>query len=159
MEPRAASPARRLQAIAELSQAGIPTGVLAAPMIPALNDAEMEKILEAAARAGARHARYILLRLPHELKQMCEEWRAPQCPARARHVLSRIRETRAGALNDSRFHHRFSGQGVHADLLLRRFTRAARQWGMDETREGLDCTRFAVPDADPASAQVQLSLF
>jgi DNA repair photolyase len=160
MEPRAASPARRLHAIAELTRAGIPTGVLAAPMIPALNDAELEKILEAAARAGARHARYILLRLPHELRQMFEDWLHAHFPDRARHVLSLIRQTRAGGLNDSRFHHRFSGQGVYADLLLRRFARAARQWGLDETREGLDCTRFAVPASElEEQQQAQLSLF
>lgn len=159
MEPRAASPARRLHAITELTRAGIPTGVLAAPMIPALNDAEMEKILEAAARAGARHARYILLRLPHELKQMFEDWLHANYPDRARHVLSLIRETRAGALNDSKFHQRFSGQGVYADLLSRRFARAVRQWGLDDVRQELDCTRFAVPEAAAATAQAQLSLF
>ena len=159
MEPRAASPARRLHAISELTRAGIPTGVLAAPMIPALNDAEMENILEAAARAGARHGRYILLRLPHELKQMFEDWLIAHYPDRARHVLSLIRETRAGNLNDSRFHQRFSGQGVYADLLLRRFTRAARQWGLSESREELDCTRFAVPASVGQAPQAQLSLF
>lgn len=159
MEPRAASPARRLHAVSELTHAGVPTGVLAAPMIPALNDAELEKILEAAARAGARHAGYILLRLPHELKQMFEAWLTTHFPDRARHVLNLIRQTRAGGLNDSRFHHRFSGQGVYADLLLRRFAVAARQWGLDETREGLDCGRFAVPETGGPAAQAQLSLF
>jgi DNA repair photolyase len=128
-------------------------------MIPALNDAEMENILEAAARAGARHGRYILLRLPHELKQMFEDWLIAHYPDRARHVLSLIRETRAGNLNDSRFHQRFSGQGVYADLLLRRFTRAARQWGLSESREELDCTRFAVPEPAGVTPQAQLSLF
>ena len=141
MEPRAATPARRLHAIAELTRAGVPAGVMVAPMIPGLNDAEMEKIVEAAARAGARHAGYVLLRLPHELRQMFEDWLATHFPDRAKHVLSLIRETRGGALNDSRFHHRFAGQGVYADLLLRRFTRATRQWGLDEAREGLDCSQ------------------
>jgi DNA repair photolyase len=159
MEPRAATPARRLHAISELTRAGVPTGVLSAPMIPALNDAEMEKILEAGARAGARHAGYILLRLPHELRQLFEEWLHTNFPDRAKHVLSLIRETRSGALSDSRFHHRFSGQGVYADLLLRRFARAARQWGLDESREGLDCTRFAVPETVKEAEQAQLSLF
>lgn len=159
MEPRAASPGRRLQAISELTRAGVPTGVLAAPMIPALNDSEMEKILEAGARAGARHARYILLRLPHELRQLFEDWLHANFPDRARHVLNMIRETRGGSLNDSRFHQRFSGQGVYADLLRRRFERAARQWGLSETREELDCTRFAVPAEAGASPQAQLSLF
>ena len=160
MEPRAAAPQRRLQAIAELTRAGVPTGVMAAPMIPGLNDAEMERILEAAARAGARHAGYVLLRLPHELRQMFEDWLQTHMPERAAHVLSLIRETRSGALSDARFHHRFSGQGVYADLLLRRFARAARQWGLDEAREGLDCTGFAVPEAARRGfAEAQMSLF
>jgi DNA repair photolyase len=160
MEPRAATPARRLQAIAELTRAGVPAGVLVAPMIPGLNDAEMEKIIEASSRAGARHAGYVLLRLPHELRQMFEDWLATHYPDRAKHVLNLVRETRGGALNDSRFHHRFAGQGVYADLLLRRFTRATKQWGLDEAREGLDCTKFAVPaDRMPAMAEAQMSLF
>ena len=160
MEPRAATPARRLHAIEELTRAGVPAGVMVAPMIPGLNDAEMEKIVEAAARAGARHAGYVLLRLPHELKQMFEDWMTTHFPDRAKHVLSLIRETRAGALSDARFHHRFAGQGVYADLLLRRFARATRQWGLDEAREGLDCGKFAVPDDGKAKAgEVQMSLF
>jgi DNA repair photolyase len=159
MEPRAATPARRLHAIAELTRAGVPTGVLTAPMIPGLNDAELEKLLEAAARAGARHAGYILLRLPHELRDLFTSWLNVNFPDRAKHVLSLIRETRAGALTDSRFHHRFSGQGVYADLLMRRFARAARQWGLDEAREGLDCDRFAVPGGKAPPEQAQMSLF
>jgi DNA repair photolyase len=160
MEPRAATPARRLAAITELARAGVPVGVMTAPMIPGLNDAEMEKILEAASRAGARHAGYVLLRLPHELRQMFEDWLNTHFPDRAKHVLNLIRDTRAGGLNDPRFHHRFAGQGVYADLLLRRFVRACRQWGLDEPREGLDCTRFAVPDNPRRGlAQAQLSLF
>lgn len=159
MEPRAATPARRLHAISELTRAGVPTGVLTAPMIPGLNDVELEKLLEAASRAGARHAGYVLLRLPHEIREMFEAWLHTNFPDRAKHVLSLVRDTRGGAMNDSRFHHRFSGQGVYADLLLRRFTRAARQWGLDESREGLDCTRFAVPGAAVPAAEAQLSLF
>ena len=159
MEPRAATPARRLHAISELTRAGVPAGVLTAPMIPGLNDVELEKLLEAASRAGARHAGYVLLRLPHEIREMFEAWLHTNFPDRAKHVLSLVRDTRGGAMNDSRFHHRFSGQGVYADLLLRRFTRAARQWGLDESREGLDCTRFAVPGAAVPAAEAQLSLF
>ena len=159
MEPRAATPARRLHAISELTRAGVPTGVLTAPMIPGLNDVELEKLLEAASRAGARHAGYVLLRLPHEIREMFEAWLHTNFPDRAKHVLSLVRDTRGGAMNDSRFHHRFSGQGVYADLLMRRFTRAARQWGLDESREGLDCTRFAVPGAAVPAAEAQLSLF
>ena len=159
MEPRAATPVRRLHAIAELTRVGVPTGVLVAPMIPALNDAEMEKILEASARAGARHANYVLLRLPLELRQMFEDWLQTHFPDRARHVLSLIRQTRAGQLNDSRFHHRFAGQGAYADLLSRRFVRAARQFGFGEARAPLDCARFAVPGGAAAVGHEQMSLF
>ena len=156
MEPRAATPARRLQAIAELTRAGVPTGVLAAPMIPALNDAELERILQAASRAGARVGGYVLLRLPHELKQIFEDWLHEHFPDRARHVLELVRETRTGALNDARFGHRFSGSGVYAELLGRRFARAARQWGLEE-RESLDCSLFTVPPR-PGKAETQMSL-
>ncbi|MBV8096142.1 MAG: PA0069 family radical SAM protein [Acetobacteraceae bacterium] len=160
MEPRAAAPTRRLHAIAELSRAGVSVGVMAAPMIPGLNDAEIEKILEAAALAGARHAGYVLLRLPHELRELFEAWLHEHFPDRARHVLSLIRQTRSGNLNDSRFGHRFTGNGVYADLLLRRFGRAARQYGLDEGRPGLDTTRFAVPGThSPDTAEHQMSLF
>jgi DNA repair photolyase len=159
MEPRAATPARRLQAVAELTRAGIPSGVLAAPMIPGLNDAEIEKILEASAKAGARHAGYVLLRLPHELREMFTDWLNTHFPDRARHVLSLIRQTRAGELNDARFHQRFSGQGVYADLLARRFGRAARQFGFEEARTQLDCERFAPPTTATGESAGQLSLF
>jgi DNA repair photolyase len=159
MEPRAASPARRLQTVAALTQAGIPTGVLAAPMIPGLNDAELETILAAAAKAGARHGGYVLLRLPHELRQIFEDWLHTHFPDRARHVLSLVRQTRAGQLNDPNFHSRFVGTGVYADLLARRFARAARQWGFDQQRPKLDCSAFVVPMDATAAPSAQLSLF
>jgi DNA repair photolyase len=158
MEPRAATPLRRLQAISELSRAGIPTGVLAAPMIPALNDAEMERILEASSNAGARQAGYVLLRLPHELKQIFEDWLVTHYPDRARHVLELVRETRAGGLNDARFGKRFTGTGVYADLLARRFGRAARQFNLED-RQDLDCSQFRAPAATPGFAESQMSLF
>jgi DNA repair photolyase len=156
MEPRAATPERRLATISALNQAGIEAAVLAAPMIPGLNDAELERILERASRAGARVAGYVLLRLPHELRGMFEAWLAEHYPDRARHVLSLIRETRAGHLNESRFHARFAGQGPYAELLAKRFERAARQWGFGErtpleTRHFSPCTR--------TGAEPQLSLF
>ncbi|MBV9654022.1 MAG: PA0069 family radical SAM protein [Acetobacteraceae bacterium] len=161
MEPRAASPARRLHAIAELARAGVPTGVLCAPVIPGLNDPEIERILEAASGAGARHAGYVLLRLPHELRALFDDWLQTHFPDRARHVLKLIRETRAGALNESRFHHRFTGHGAYADLLVRRFTQAARKYGLNEAREELDAGAFAVPPADARAAEtaLQMSLF
>jgi len=160
MEPRAATPARRLQAITELSRAGVPTAVLAAPMIPGLNDAELERILEAAAEAGASLAAYVLLRMPLEIKQLFEDWLHTHFPDRARHVLELVRQTRAGALNDSRFGQRFTGTGVYADLLAKRFNRAARQWGLDKPTE-LDRTRFEVPGAALRAGMeaAQMSLF
>lgn len=144
MEPRASTPARRLQAIRQLSDAGIPAAVLAAPMIPALNDMELERILEAAHRAGARHAGYVLLRLPLELRDMFTAWLNEHVPDRARRVLAMIRETRNGALNDSTFGKRFIGQGPYADLLAQRFGRMKRQLGF-AGREPLDATQFRVP--------------
>jgi DNA repair photolyase len=158
MEPRAASPERRLAAIGALSQAGIPAAVLAAPMIPGLNDAELEKILERAAGAGARLAGYVLLRLPHELRTMFETWLAEHVPDRARHVLNLIRETRGGQLNDSRFHQRFVGAGPYADLLSKRFARAARQCGFEE-RTPLETRHFLAPGAVARPLTPQLSLF
>jgi DNA repair photolyase len=136
----------------------VPVGVLAAPMIPGLNDAELESILKQASRAGARHAGYVLLRLPHELRQMFEAWLHAHFPDRARHVLSLIRQTREGELNDATWHRRFVGTGVRADLLARRFSRAARQWGLEETH-ALDLSRFAVPGQPAPEKERQLSLF
>ncbi len=158
MEPRAATPERRLAAIAALTQAGVPAAVLAAPMIPGLNDAELERILERASRAGARHAGYVILRLPHELRGMFEAWLAEHFPDRARHVLNLVRDTRAGQLNDSAFHDRYRGTGPYADLLGKRFARAARQWGFSD-REPLETRHFAVPDAALPAKAPQLCLF
>ena len=157
MEPRAATPERRLATVTALSQAGVPAGVLAAPMIPGLNDAELEKILERAAKSGARGAGYVLLRLPHELRQMFEAWLGTHYPERAKHVLSLIRETRAGALTDSRFHDRFTGQGAYAELLAKRFERAARSLGL-ENRTDLETRHFAAPGV-AVEGTAQLALF
>ena len=159
MEPRAATPARRLQAVTDLARAGVPASVLAAPMIPGLNDAELERILDASAKAGAQSAGYVLLRLPHELKQIFETWLHQHFPDRARHVLELVRETRGGGLNDARFGKRFSGTGVYADLLASRFARAARQLGLEKQSE-LDSSLFRAP-ADPrrGMAEAQMSLF
>ncbi|MDD2876205.1 MAG: PA0069 family radical SAM protein [Acidiphilium sp.] len=158
MEPRAASPTRRLDAVAGLTAAGIPVGVLAAPMIPGLNDAELERILEAAARAGARSAHAILLRLPHELGALFEDWLNRTMPDRAAHILSLIRQTRDGALNDAKFGSRFKGTGPYASLLTARFRRAAAQLGLSDAPSPLDCTAFARPHQRSGPA-AQLSLF
>ena len=156
MEPRAAAPTRRLAAITALLNAGIPTGVMAAPMIPGVNDAELESILEAASQAGAVDAHMLLLRLPSELGPLFTDWLHTHLPERASHVLSLIRQSRAGRLNDPEFGSRFTGTGPFADLLQQRFARAARQFRLDGAQKPLDITQFRVPQAAPTT---QLSLF
>jgi len=166
MEPRAASPLKRLGAVTELARAGVPVGVLAAPMIPGLNDAELERILEASARAGATRAGYVLLRLPLEIKAMFEAWLAKHHPDRAARILALVRETRGGQLYDARFGQRQTGTGPYADLLAQRFKLALRRFGLDGRgygmqgqREGfggaLDCSQFKVPGA-VAGRQLEL---
>lgn len=159
LEPRAATPSRRLDTIRRLADAGVPMTVLASPMIPALNDHELEAILEAAHGAGATGAAYILLRLPLELKAVFSEWLEAHAPDRARHVLNRLRESRDGQLYVSDFASRMKGRGVHADLLKQRFRLACRKFGLDGLGEGLsrslDLTRFAAPP----KAGDQMSLF
>jgi len=156
MEPRAASPARRLAALAGLAGAKIPVAVMASPMIPGLNDAELEKILEAAAKAGAGSANSILLRLPHELAGLFTDWLHTHVPERARHVLSLIRQVRGGGLNDAKFHSRFAGTGPYAEILSRRFLRAARQFGLSTAFSPLETGLFAVPEARGKVAQLSL---
>jgi len=158
MEPRASATARRLKAISVLNAAGVPACVLAAPMIPGLNDAELEGILERARRAGAPSAGYILLRLPHELREIFDSWLHENYPERAKHVLSLIRDTRGGVLNDSRFHDRFSGQGAYAEMLSKRFARANRTMGFVEP-EALNTKYFTAPAGDETAKLAQLSLF
>ncbi len=148
MEPRAATPARRLATLRELSAAGIPTTVMAAPMIPGLNDGELEAILSAARDAGALRAGYVLLRLPLELKELFEGWLAHHRPDRAARVLSLIRQCRGGRLYDSEFGGRMRGQGPYADLLAARFSTACRRLGINSRRAhdvGLDTSRFRPP--------------
>ncbi len=145
LEPRAAAPTRRLRAIRALAGAGIPTGAMFAPAIPALNDHEMEAVLEAAADAGARHAGWTLLRLPHEIKDLFKEWLAVHAPGRAAHVVSLIRQSRGGRENDPRFGHRFRGEGEYAGLLARRFRLACRRLGLNREQLALDTERFRLP--------------
>ena len=145
MEPRAPTPSRRLHAIRELSQAGVPVTVLASPMIPALNDAEMEAILEAAAEAGAHSARYILVRLPREVKDLFTEWLEAEYPDRASRVLSLIRQTHGGKLYDSSYGVRGRGEGPYADLLEKRFGVACSRVGLSRKAPSLDTSRFRVP--------------
>ena len=157
MEPQAASPQARLRTLAALSAAGIPTSVMAAPMIPALNDQELEAILEAAAAAGARWAGYVLVRLPHEIKDLFREWLAEHYPDRAAHVMSLIRDMRGGRDNDPRFGTRMRGTGPYAQLLGNRFRLACRRLNLNsEPRAPFDTTLFRPPG--PAGAQLQLGL-
>lgn len=160
LEPRASSPVRRLEAVAELARNGIVTGVLAAPLIPGLSDAGMEQVLEAAVRAGARHAGYTVLRLPYEVRDLFVEWLEDFAPLRAGHVMSLVRQARGGRDNQSEFGTRMSGTGSYAVLLSQRFELACRRLGIGKDRRSLDTTRFAVPAASaPAAEQRQASLF
>ncbi|MCP3980065.1 MAG: PA0069 family radical SAM protein [bacterium] len=145
MEPRAATPQRRLDAVRALRGAGVPTGVLSSPIIPGLNDSELERILEAAADAGAESAAYILLRLPHELKRIFTEWLQRHYPTRAAKVLNQLQEMRGGRLNDPAFGQRMTGGGSYADLLRRRFDVTCRKLGLNERRIDLDTSAFRAP--------------
>jgi DNA repair photolyase len=148
MEPRAATPERRLEAIRTLNAAGVPAGVLTAPVIPAINDAELEALLEAAARAGAKHAGYVLLRLPLEIKELFTEWLEAHFPERKGKVLSLVRDTREGGLYQSEFGLRQRGSGVYADLIRTRFKQAERRLGLNRGMAPLDVTQFQAPKAD-----------
>jgi DNA repair photolyase len=146
MEPRAATPARRLETITALAAAGVPAGVLAAPMIPALNDNEMEAILERARGAGATVAGYTLLRLPLELKALFKEWLEEHRPQRAAHVLSLVAQCHGGRLYDSGWSKRMVGGGPYAQMLAARFDRACRRLGFaPRTSDALDSGRFRPP--------------
>ncbi|MNF69572.1 Radical SAM superfamily protein [compost metagenome] len=148
MEPRTASPGARLRAMRTLHEAGVPVGVLCAPMIPLINDMELEHLLEAARDAGARSAGYVLLRLPLEIAALFEEWLQAHFPERAEHVLSLIRQSRGGKNYDSRFGSRMRGEGPFAELLAQRFRLASRKLGLDRRdSQGLDCSQFCPPGA------------
>ncbi len=146
MEPRAATPERRLETIAALTAAGIPTGVLSAPMIPALNDREMEAILARAREAGASVAGYTLLRLPLELKALFKEWLEIHEPQKSAHVLSLVAQCHGGKLYDSAWSKRMGGGGPYAEMLAARFDRACRKLGYSpRSTHMLDTSRFRPP--------------
>jgi DNA repair photolyase len=155
MEPRAASPQTRLRAIRTLSRAGCPVGVLIAPVVPAVTDHEIERLLEAAAAAGATSAGWIALRLPLEVEGIFEEWLREAMPDRADRVLNRVRELHGGKAYDSAFGRRMTGQGVWSALIRRRFEAAARRFGLDRKGAALRTDLFRVP-ARPGD---QLALF
>lgn len=137
LEPRAAAPHTRLKMIAALREAGVPVGVLVAPVIPMVTDADLERILEAARDAGAQAAGYVMLRLPHELKGIWREWLQLHVPARAAHVMSLVRQMRGGKDYDSRFGTRQRGEGPFADLVAMRFAKTRKRLGF----EGLPALR------------------
>jgi DNA repair photolyase len=170
LEPRAAAPAARLALVRDLARLGVPVSVMTAPIIPFVNDDELESLVDAAVAAGAITARYILLRLPHEVKQLFRDWLDVHFPERARRVMSVLTDMRGGKDYDARFGIRMRGEGVYAQLLERRFAAALRRAGV---RPGaampvLDRTRFRVPadaaatagrGARPVGSEPQLSLF
>lgn len=147
MEPRAAAPARRLATIEALAEAGVPVLVMSAPMIPGLNDCELEAILEAAAWRGARRAGMTLVRLPHELAELFEGWLRVHVPDRADKVLSLLRSTREGELSDSAFGRRMRGSGPYAELLQQRFELTRRRLGLDEETWAARTDLFRLPPA------------
>lgn len=150
MEPRAASPAARLAAVRCLAQAGVPTGVMFAPVIPAVNDHELESVMAAAADAGAGMAGYLLLRLPGEVRDLFFEWLETHYPERAVRVRNRIRELRGGRDNDPRFGMRIRGQGPWADLLRQRFEAACQRHGLEHGRaKPLETSLFHPPSRTP----------
>jgi DNA repair photolyase len=159
LEPRAASPQRRLDILRKLSEKQIPCGVMVAALIPSLNDRTMEHVLEAAAAAGAAEAAYVILRLPNELKDIFKEWLAAHYPERAEHVISIVRQMRGGRDNDPSFGSRMTGTGNYAELIEKRFDIACRRYGLNghgapRRRPELDCTRFR-----PPSRGGQMALF
>ncbi|OVZ64298.1 radical SAM protein [Pigmentiphaga sp. NML080357] len=164
LEPRAAAPWRRLEAVRELTAAGVPVGVSLAPVIPFITDEQIEHVLEAAAGAGARVAFYTMLRLPWEVKAVFLDWLEAHFPDRKAKVLHCIEDLRGGKLNDPRFGNRMRGQGIWADLIDQRFKRAARRFGLSGNRIDLETGLFRPPARDgrgpapPADAR-QMSLF
>jgi DNA repair photolyase len=155
MEPRASTPAKRLEAISRLAEAGCPVGVGFAPVIPGLNDHELESVLEAAAKAGATTAMYVTLRLPLEIKDLFREWLADARPDRAARVMSLVRQTRGGRDYDPDWNQRMKGSGPVADLIAVRFAAAVKRYGLDAPRRPLDQSQFRVP----ADMRKQLDLF
>jgi DNA repair photolyase len=164
LEPRAASPARRLRTIRTLAQAGVPVGVSVAPQIPFINE-DMEQVLAAASEAGARQAFYTVLRLPWELGEVFQDWLHAHFPDRAARVMARVRDLRDGRINDAMPGRRMRGQGLWADLLSQRFARACRQLGLNQDADASPRARVAmrpapVARADPADPDGgQASLF
>lgn len=145
MEPRASAPKRRVETLRRLSEAGIPAGVMFAPVIPFINDAEMEAVLEQAAAAGARWAGYVIVRLPLEIKELFSDWLKEHEPLKAERVLNAIRDLRGGRLNDPEFHDRMRGTGAFADLIRQRFRLACDRLGLNGEDRPLRTDLFRPP--------------
>ena len=156
MEPRAASPQRRLRCIETLARAGVPVGVSVSPVIPFLNEPELERILEAAAAAGASRAFSVVLRLPWEVSPLFQQWLQQHFPDRAARIMARVRDMRGGRDNDARFGSRMTGTGVWAQLLRQRLDKACARLGLNRERVELDLTAFRPP---PPAKPAQASLF
>lgn len=155
LEPRAAGPQRRLRTIKALSEAGIPVTVLFAPVIPALNDSQMEEVLAAAREAGAQAAGYVLLRLPLEVEEIFREWLSVHVPLKARHILSLVRQMRQGKAYCAEFGTRMRGTGIFAQLIGKRFKLACRRLALNQHYLELDCSQFVAP-CEPAGRQLSL---
>ncbi len=165
LEPRAATPSRRLRTIRTLSEAGIPVGVSIAPVIPFVTEPDLERVLQACAEAGATSASYIVLRLPWEVAPLFKDWLVAHFPDRAERVMARVRDMRGGKDYDSSFAARMKGEGLWAELLKQRFHKAVRRFGLNERRRGiLDMSQFRValpgnPPLKPHPDNPQLPLF
>jgi len=156
LEPRAAAPHRRIQLIRNLAKAGIPVSILAAPIIPQLNDKDLESVLEQAKDAGATSAFYVMLRLPYELKDLFRDWLAQHYPLRAEHVMSLVQQMRGGKDNDPRFGKRMTGEGIFAELIRQRFDKACSRLGLTRRSYALRTDLFVPPGSGPRSAQLDL---
>jgi DNA repair photolyase len=156
LEPRAAAPHRRLRTIEALARAGVPVGVSVSPVIPFINEPEIERILEAAAAAGARSAFSVVLRLPWEVNPLFQQWLEQHFPDRAGRVMARVREMRGGKDYDATFGTRMRGEGVWAQLLRQRFDKACARLGLNKTRIELDLSLFRKPRLPAADGQVEL---
>jgi DNA repair photolyase len=155
LEPRAAAPHKRLEVLASLGRAGIPAGVMFAPVIPVLNDTEMENVLEHASTAGAISAGYVMLRLPHEVKLLFREWLETHYPLKAEHVMNRVRDIRGGRDNDPNFNSRMRGEGIYASMIEQRFRKACARLGLNRRRIILDTSKFR----PPVIRKAQMDLF
>ncbi|MCR1766218.1 PA0069 family radical SAM protein [Burkholderia glumae] len=165
LEPRAATPSRRLRTIRALREAGVPVGVSIAPVIPFVTEPDLERVLEACAEAGATHASYIVLRLPWEVTPLFREWLGAHFPERAERVMARVRDMRGGKDYEADFRSRMKGEGLWADLLKQRFQKAVKRIGLNERARGiLDFSQFHAPQRVKEAARAgagtpQLNLF